>query len=140
MVSYQIKTWKSFLHLNTLIFVPVFECFQIVLWKHRKRDVTTVFSYSHLNTPVGQSERAYYLSYFIKCHIRNRSTNPIAGNSLFSSEIILKHYINDNNLPCVSQNIFRIALLVLILSRETIFFVQDTDNNSELYTNLLLIL
>ena len=66
MVNPQIKTWKSFLHLNSLIFVPVFEWFQIVLGKHRKRDVTTVFTYSHLNMPLGQSERAYYLSYFIK--------------------------------------------------------------------------
>ena len=32
----------------------------------RKRDVTTMFTYSHANTPLGQSERAYYLSYFIK--------------------------------------------------------------------------
>ena len=28
---------------------------------------TTMFTYSHANTPLGQSERAYYLSYFIKC-------------------------------------------------------------------------
>ena len=27
----------------------------------RKRDVTTMFTYSHANTPRGQSERAYYL-------------------------------------------------------------------------------
>ena len=26
---------------------------------------TTMFTYSHANTPLGQSERAYYLSYFI---------------------------------------------------------------------------
>ena len=26
---------------------------------------TTMFRYSHANTPLGQSERAYYLSYFI---------------------------------------------------------------------------
>ena len=31
----------------------------------RKRDVTTMFTYSHANTSLGQSERAYYLSYFI---------------------------------------------------------------------------
>ena len=29
-------------------------------------DVTTMFTYSHVITPLGQSERAYYLSYFIK--------------------------------------------------------------------------
>ena len=35
----------------------------------RKRDVTIMFTYSHANTPLGQSERAYYLSYFIKSFI-----------------------------------------------------------------------
>ena len=29
-----------------------------------------MFKYSHANTPLGQSERAYYLSYFIKIIIR----------------------------------------------------------------------
>ena len=30
---------------------------------------TTVFTYSHANTPLGQSEHAYYLSYFINSYI-----------------------------------------------------------------------
>ena len=34
--------------------------------KAKHLDVTTMFTYSHANTPLGQSERAYYLSYFIK--------------------------------------------------------------------------
>ena len=34
--------------------------------KAKHLDVTTMFSYSHANTPLGQSERVYYLSYFIK--------------------------------------------------------------------------
>ena len=29
-------------------------------------DATTMFTYSHTNTPIDQSERAYYFSYFIK--------------------------------------------------------------------------
>ena len=33
--------------------------------KTKQLDVTTMFTYSHANTPLGQSERAYYLSYFI---------------------------------------------------------------------------
>ena len=32
-------------------------------------DVTTLFTYLHANTSLGQSERAYYLSYFINTHI-----------------------------------------------------------------------
>ena len=34
--------------------------------KAKHTDVTTMFTYSHANTPLGQSERAYYLSYFTK--------------------------------------------------------------------------
>ena len=33
--------------------------------KAKQLDATTMFTYSHANTPLGQSERAYYLSYFI---------------------------------------------------------------------------
>ena len=33
--------------------------------KAKQLDVTTMLTYSHANTPLGQSERAYYLSYFI---------------------------------------------------------------------------
>ena len=68
MVNPQIKTWKNFLHLNSLIFVLESWTirFEMVLnCAGGKRDVTTMFTYSHANTPLGQSERAYYLSYFI---------------------------------------------------------------------------
>ena len=33
--------------------------------KAKHLDVTTMFTYSHANTPLGQSERAYHFSYFI---------------------------------------------------------------------------
>ena len=33
--------------------------------KTKHLDVTTMLTYSHANTPLGQSERAHYLSYFI---------------------------------------------------------------------------
>ena len=33
--------------------------------KAKHLDVTTMFAYSHANTSLGQSERAYYLSYFV---------------------------------------------------------------------------
>ena len=35
----------------------------------RKRDITTMVTYSHATTPLGQSEPAYYLSYFIKKNV-----------------------------------------------------------------------
>ena len=73
MVNPQIKTLKNFLHLNSLIFVLESQTirFEMVLncaGETRKRDVTTMFTYSHANTPLGQSERAYYLSYFIHAY------------------------------------------------------------------------
>ena len=40
---------------------------------NRKGDVTTMVTYSHATTPLGQSERAYYLSYFIKLHNEARA-------------------------------------------------------------------
>ena len=69
MVDPHIKTWKRFLHLNSLIFVlmswttgfdMVSNC---AVGKRRKRDVTTAFAYSHLNTPIDQWECAYCLKY-----------------------------------------------------------------------------
>ena len=43
--------------------------------KAKHLDVTTMFTYSYANTPLGQSERAYYLSYFIMA--------PVLANYLF---------------------------------------------------------
>ena len=66
MINLQIKTWKIVLHLNSLIFVleSLTNGFEMCRG-NRKRDVTTMVTYSHATTPLGQSERAYYLSYFI---------------------------------------------------------------------------
>ena len=52
--------------------------FQIRAWvisarKAKHPDVTSMFTYSHANTPLGQSEHAYFLSYFI---INNYSLSP----------------------------------------------------------------
>ena len=68
MVNLQIKTWKSVLHLNSIIFVleSWTDGFEMCRG-NRKRDVTTMVTYSHATTSLGQSERAYYLSYFITC-------------------------------------------------------------------------
>ena len=38
--------------------------------KAKQLDATTMFTYSHANTPLGQSEGAYYLSYFIIINAR----------------------------------------------------------------------
>ena len=40
--------------------------------KAKQLDATTMFTYSHANTALGQSERAYYLSYFIMYDIQQQ--------------------------------------------------------------------
>ena len=54
---------------------------------NRKRDVTTMVIYSHASTPFSQSERAYYLSYFIICN--NTLYFPVGYKSL--SEVSRSH-------------------------------------------------
>ncbi len=58
---FNICTWNYF----TSLFGS-FMMFSNCARKHRKRDVKTVFTYSHLNSPIDQWERAYNLNYFIK--------------------------------------------------------------------------
>ena len=51
---------------------------------------TSVFTYSHANTPLGQSERAYYLSYFITCFISGgENSNPVSGQGIFPQVTVL---------------------------------------------------
>ena len=40
--------------------------------KAKQLDATTMFTYSHANTPLGQSECAYSLSYFINCRVAHQ--------------------------------------------------------------------
>ena len=43
--------------------------------KAKQLDATTMFTYSHANTALGQSECAYYLSYFIKNDLQPCATD-----------------------------------------------------------------
>ena len=73
---------------------------------NRKRDVTTMVTYSHATTPLGQSERAYYLSYFINgnplVHAKtknNKTFNKRKNRALLSLRRSQKHYdIFSNNV------------------------------------------
>ena len=47
--------------------------------KAKQLDASTMFTYSHANTALGQSERAYYLSYFIKGTNSARMNFNISG-------------------------------------------------------------
>ena len=41
--------------------------------KAKQLDATTMFTYSHANTALSQSERAYYLSYFIMINVNAKN-------------------------------------------------------------------
>ena len=51
------------------------------MWRVYNLHHTSVFTYSHANTPLGQSERAYYLSYFIKLHSASFQRGFTKGNA-----------------------------------------------------------
>ena len=54
---------------------------------------TTMFTYSHANTPLGQSEPAYYLSYFIK-HTRRYDQNNAWSQPLACNRRLRRTYRN----------------------------------------------
>ena len=58
--------------------------------KAKHLDVTTMFTYSHANTPLGLSERAHYLSYFIK---RNIEFFTLVTDKNYQRLIFLTHKI-----------------------------------------------
>ena len=41
------------------------------MWRVYNLHHASVFTYSHANTPLGQSERTYYLSYFINARVKS---------------------------------------------------------------------
>ena len=64
------KEWVSKVHLSSFELEHFSNlCLRVSARKTKQLDVTTMFTYSHANTPLGQSERVYYLSYFIKVNI-----------------------------------------------------------------------
>ena len=61
------KEWANKVNLSSFEFENFFKFRACVISARKAKhlDATTMFTYSHANTPLGQSERAYYLSYFI---------------------------------------------------------------------------
>ena len=58
------KEWVNKVNLSSFELFQINACV-ISARKAKQLDATTMFTYSHANTPLGQSERAYCLSYFI---------------------------------------------------------------------------
>ena len=76
-IKAQIEIWEIFVHflisvskvkeIDNRECIP--ESIQIRRETQKSLRHTTMFTYSHANTALGQSERAYYLSYFIKINL-----------------------------------------------------------------------
>ena len=71
--------------------------------KAKHLDTTTMFTYSHTNTPLEQSERAYYLSYFIKINNSNNNKNS-NNNDIFNS--CIKKFIKNPTVETVTTKTY----------------------------------
>ena len=62
---------------------------------NRKRDVTTMVTYSHASTPLGQSERLYYLSYFVK-NVGEKPAHPLRIGRILSlfARLVRRTYLD----------------------------------------------
>ena len=65
------KEWVNKVNLSSFLQIKLFPnlCLRDYLAKSKTSHVTIMFTYSHVNTPLSQSERAYYLIYYIKYNI-----------------------------------------------------------------------
>ena len=61
------KEWVNKVNLSSFELENFFKFVLARLAREKPNNLTptTMFTYSHANTPLGQSERAYYLSHFI---------------------------------------------------------------------------
>ena len=71
------KEWVNKVNLSSFELKNFFKIRACVISarKAKQLDTTTMFTYSHANTPLGQLERVYYLSYFIIIIIITPLTN-----------------------------------------------------------------
>ena len=62
------KEWVNKANLSSFELKSFFKFVACVISARKAKylDFTTMFTYSHANTPLSQSERAYHFSYFIK--------------------------------------------------------------------------
>ena len=85
--------------------------------KAKQLDATTMFTYSHANTPLGQSERAYYLSYFSYnglafCHLISDAYTWNNFLILVLGTVLRKRFLCD--LLCIWGNFLGIFLAIFL--------------------------
>ena len=61
------RKWVNRVNMLSLLTQNLFQIHACMIGTQQPKhlDITTMFTYSHANTRLGQSERAYFLSYFI---------------------------------------------------------------------------
>ena len=91
------------------------------MWRVYNLHHTSVFTYSHANTPLGQSERAYYLSYFINCTTVWSSTYVTNLNRIFLLRRRAVRIITNSNFRAHSEPLF------------FHFYILDINNINSLY-------
>ena len=72
------KEWVNIVNLSSFELENFFKFGACVISvrKAKQLEATTMFTYSHANTALGQSERAYYLSYFINSSTKEHILRP----------------------------------------------------------------
>ena len=104
------KEWVNKVNLSSVELENFFKFGACVISarKAKQLDATTMFTYSHANTALGQSERAYYLSYFIKRYIH------IVGEINAISKRSLDLYVHLDATKTSSNNCLLTLLLEMI--------------------------
>ena len=107
--------------------------------KAKHLDATAMFTYSHANTPLSQSERAYYLSYFINCFEENNNKQPAhetqtdIENHAFcaqpSNKSIISKQITYEPLVTVTINIVLQTLVTVFLNGVFVGEIHESKNN-----------
>ena len=66
------RKWVNKVNLSSFSTKNLFQILACVIsaQKAKQVDLITMFTYPHANTPLGQSERVYYLSYFVKSNTK----------------------------------------------------------------------
>ena len=109
--------------------------------KGKHLDVTTMFTYSYANAPLGQSERAYYPSYFTMKHIDlYRFLSLKFQNKFQKCEVVYKYshkiYFISHKHP-IHKPIFQIFLVNINRLFQLVRFFPISDQRGLFLSNFI---
>ena len=108
--------------------------------KAKQLDATTMFTYSHANTALGQSERAYYLSYFINYGLAawgQASKTSLNKILILQKKVLRMMYFTDIREHAIPLFIDADILPVSFMYYKTVANLMQDINNNNSPTNLL---